>query len=310
MKRIACCILVLTTFASSSALAQERARLSEDARDGFKSATNAIVALTSDDNLSTGAYKFKNSDSDGPDATIDLYKLVGEFELGNRDGNFTPLLHVSPSVLYYKQQLPENDPPSEIKVDSWSLGAGAGVRMKFFEDTLRVIPRFKIQYAQVDYKFSIAGFDDEVIDAIVPDVNAWIYIPSVEAIFRHKLCDCGDLFSFGSNLSLLYVNASTASDNLDDFTDFSRVWKNRLAYESGVAFPAPVGQLIVRPNVSRIDLVGAARTGLGFNDFYEFGVDVLSREFRQDLFREVGVGLTYIYAKEVQGWRFGFFAEF
>lgn len=283
------------------------AQLAESTKNDLRTTTNAIVVLAGDDSLLAGRYRFKNVDS--PDVKLDLLKFTAELPLEDDDGNFVPLIELSPALLDLRQEFNDTAVLGRATADSWSFGAGVGLRMQFFDKLLEITPRLKVDYSRVNYDFFIEGEDSDILGQIIPDIRAWSYIPSVQGILRQKLADDGAVGLFRTQASYVYVNASASGSSLGDFTDDSWVWKNSLVYEQPFRLGSSESDIIVSPKIGRVDFRGAARNGFSFNNFYEVGVDVLSRSVATQYLKEVGFGITYAYEDEFQGWRFGFFGE-
>lgn len=282
---------------ASIARSQVTVEFDEEARNSFEAATTALTALASDDSLAAGSYRFK-SDVD-PDTDLNLYKIVGEFPIGPDEAPFVPLLEISPSYSRLEQDFTDTDTPAEIDVDTWSIGVGAGLQINLIEDVLQITPRFKLEYSKVDFDISIPGVDGSLLDDVLPEVDTWSYIPSLEGVLHQRVSDDGAMASLGSRLSYHYVDASTSNDNLEDFSEDSWIWRNRLSYDQ------PIDTLYIRPSLGRVDISGAARDGLELSNFWEFGLDVYTRNFESSYLKEFGVGVTYVYEKDLDGWRVG-----
>ncbi|MCB0329841.1 MAG: Solitary outer membrane autotransporter beta-barrel domain [Bdellovibrionales bacterium] len=291
------------------ASAQTEQLFDQDARKSYQAATNALVSLASDDSFSGGIYKLKSDDAGSSDADIDLFKVIGEFPIGDSNLQFVPLLAITPSYLKLEQDSRESIPPANLELVSWGIGLGTGVQMKFFDNLLQLTPRFKAEYSELDYDFGVSGVDDALIDQIIPDVNTWSYIPSLEALVQPEVADDGGVLLVRSKLSYVYVNASTSNSNISSFSSDSWVARNQIAYEQPLSIFETKNNFIVRPGIGRVDLHGAARDGFEFNNFYEFSMDLLSREIASDYFQEIGLGATYVHEQEIQGWRFGVFGS-
>lgn len=309
MERTLAYIVVVIFVFCRSVFAQSDSSFDEAASKNFSTATNAFVTLESDDTLSTGAYKFKNNKPGVSNSDIDLSKYVWEFEVGSSNNQFIPLVEISPAYLEYKEVFPDEITEGEAKVSGLSIGVGIGLRMMFFGESLKITPRFKTEYADLDYDFDIADLDDSAVDSLIPDVKTWSYIPSLEVELTQPISSNGNFLTLGSKVAMNNVNASTSNDNINDFSDDSWVWKNHLTYETSFFLGSDNKEVIIRPSIGRIDVHGAARDGFGFNNFYEFGAEVVSQSILDNLFKEVGLAATYIYEKEVQGWRIGFIGK-
>ena len=283
------------------AYAQSEGELSDADRAVFRSATSALVALTSDDSLSAGAYDFWSKT--GPKIEVELFKLVGEYSLPQIAEGITPIIQISPAVLDLKQN--SADGSSGLEIDSTGLGLGAGLRLEYFEDLLEITPRIKFDYAQVDFDGFSDTVESDVIDNLLPDIDTWSYLPSLEFAVKPKLDDHGSRLLLSSKISYLYLRATTSNADVGDFNEESWIWKNRLALEQPLELGQGIVPIVVRPSVARVDMHGSARDGFEFNNIYEFGLDLFTRETANKYFAEIGIGATYIYEDEVKGWRFG-----
>ncbi len=293
--------LLILFLGSSRLSAQDPGVFDEETSRGYKALTSAFVTLASDDSISGGSLTFKNTDE--PDADLDIYKFVGEFALTDRDRTFVPLLEITPAYLDLTQEFPNQ---TSVEISGQAFGLGAGLQINLLDNRFQIIPRMKVDYSKFNYDISIAGIDDNLVDSIIPDVDTWTYIPSLELLQR---IDLGEQqkssLILNSQISLVYVDASTSSRAVDDFSEQSWVWKNSVAFEDLFTPHESLGTLVFRPELTRVDNHGSSRDGLGFNNFYEFQVRVLSREVLTSVFQELGFGASYLYEKEIQGWRFG-----
>lgn len=294
-------LLVITCISSLLLLPAAQAQSSEGSNAVVRATTNAFVALASEDSLSGGSYKFKN---DGPDAEMDLYKLIAEIPLTEEADQFVPLLELAPGYLKFEQRARNGDLVSTADVDSWSMGVGLGVEVKLLENILSLTPRIKVEYADIDYKVFIPGIDEETLRDRYPNISAWSYIPSLEARVAQPLSEASNLH-LSSRISYVYVDAAADGATNADFSDESWIWKNQVAYEHRLSESEKLGPLFIRPSIGRVDAHGAARNGFEFDNFYEFGVELVSRKLPGEILKEVAIGTTYIYEAEVQGWRFG-----
>ncbi len=297
--RTAGMFLSLMFLTLGQAFAQPIFDFDDIAKANFHSGIAAFEAFSVEEGMTGGTYKFKNSGS--PDADMDIYKYIGEFRIGDSKAQFVPLVTLTPSYLRFDQDFTQG---GDLSVVNWSGGVGTGLLMKFFDDTLEITPRFKAQYSDADYSVSIPGVEKPVIDSFVPEIESMTYIPSLQVSWRQVLADDGGALILDSKLSYLYVDAKSSKGTLGDFSDHSWIWRSRIAYEQ------PIGDLLLRPNLARMDAYGAARDGFGFNSFYELGTELVSRKAGIKLLSEVGASVTYVYEEEIQGWRFGILGKF
>jgi hypothetical protein len=300
VRRLLTLLLCVAAFSNATRLdAQSRSSAEEGGRNALRSLTSALTALSSDDGVSSGVYKFENDGEE--DTELKLNKFVGELPLGEHDLKFLPILEVSPALL----KLTQNFEAGDAEIDTWSLGVGVGLRMKFFDDLVEITPRIAAEYAEVDLDFGIEGFEN-----LTFDVDTWSYIPSLELIFRPGAK--GEIaertqggWEFGARVAYLYVQARTSEKITDDFSDDSWIWKNRISYELEANFVEQLGPLYFRPSIGRVDVAGSARKGLGLDNFYEVGLEIVTRQVAPKYLKEIGLGAAYIYEDEVYGWRFG-----
>ncbi len=275
----------------------------ENAAGAFQAATNAIVALVSDNSLSAGRYKFKDDTS--PDADLDLIKVRGEVPLVSDDAQYVPYIEIAPGYLDASQS---SSGQGSLDIYSWNIGLGAGLEMKFLGGELILVPAFKFEYSDVDYDFKpptgLSGNDN------LPDINAMSYIPSLQIRYEPVLGENGQRILLSSRISYLYINGASSSPILDDFSDDSWISKNAFRLEIPIEDIEALGKVLFRPGMARVDMHGAARDGFGFNNFYEYGLEAASNSILDSYFSEVGFELVYLYESEVQGWRFGFFGDF
>ncbi|MCB0339604.1 MAG: hypothetical protein KDD53_08370, partial [Bdellovibrionales bacterium] len=129
--------------------------------------------------------------------------------------------------------------------------------------------------------------------------------PSLETKLMVGLGEDTSTLGGSSRISYVYVDASTSNENLDDFYEESWIWKNYVYYDRPLGEIKTFGNVLIRPSIGRVDTHGSARDGFEFNNFYEFGLDLVARDLSPNYFSEIGLGATYLYEDEVQGWRFG-----
>lgn len=293
-------LIAVFTMCASSVCAESGDLFNNEASGIFQATVNSFVALAGDNSLSAGTYKFRNNES--PDVDISLYKIVGEIPLGDSSAQFVPLLELTPAYINSKQSLSTTFGDSDIDTDSWGIGGGVGLQIKFFDDLVEVTPRLKFQYSRIDFDLSNSDEDRDT----VPIIDAYSYISSIEGQLRKDLCDNGSILSINTNLSFLYVDAASSQDKVDDFSDHSWIWRSRVSYEQPFTLSDYIGELFLRPGFARVDLYGAAKGGFGLRDFYEFSLDLITKSVATDYLSEVGIGATYLYKGDLQGWRVGF----
>lgn len=304
-------LLVLTSLLfsySGEAHAQGMMALGEDVRGGFRSITAALLALSSDDSLSGGTFKLKSDDPSSPDSDLVVLKTYVEIPLTDPKEDIVPLVELNPSYLKLEQEVLELGASTQI--DSFGLGAGLGLRMKFIEDLLQVTPRFKVKYSRVNFEFAVDGIEQSILDDVSPKIDAWTYLPSLDILLKPKLNNHGGYILLNSNFSFLFVHAKTTNSQLGDFGENSEIWKNSIAIEQPVSLIESMSPVIFRPSFALVQIYGDAREGFEFNNFYEIGLDVFSLTIAQPYFSELGFGVRYIYEDEIQGWRFGLFGDF
>lgn len=286
-------------------LAQSDSALDQSARNSLRAVSSAIVALASDDAISAGIYKFKNDSS--TDTDLSLFKWVGELPLADQKEQFIPLIEISPAYLELDQDF--QDRTGEINVDAWSIGLGVGVKAKIYGDRFSITPRFKVEYGEVNYDISVDGTDDSIVNQLIPDIDSWSYIPSLEGEYKEFLTTDGSAILIKSMISLIATEASTSNSNLTNFSDQSWLWRNRLSYDHLLSAAEQNNKYWIRPSLARIDIHGAARNGFEFNNFYEMGIELVAQGIEPELFSEISFGATYVYEDEIQGWRIGLLAS-
>ena len=275
-------------------------------RKALQSVSSAVIALATDDSLASGEYKFKNEI--GPDAQMDLYKLVIEIPLTDSSAKIVPLFEVNPSYLKLSQDLGQVQDNAEFRVTSQGLGLGAGLRLSLFDDLLFITPRFKVDYTEFESEFR-TGAPSFIQGELESNAEIWTLIPSIELNYLYPLGIGSTVAQYSSQISYVFNDATSSDTDLGDYSDESWVIKNSAIVEIPIGSPLIVDSLMLRPQVSRIDVYGSARDGLEFNNFYEFGTELIAKDVSSVL-SEVGLGITYMYEKEIQGWRLGIIVKF
>ncbi len=295
----------LSTLCPLSALAQ---LLDDDSRAGFRAITSALLAFSTNDSVSGGVFSIETEDPELSDTDLSILKTWVEIPLMDPEADFVPLLELSPAYLELSQDGLGGG--LGFEVSSWGVGAGLGARLRFFDDSLEVTPRMKVEYSRLDYEVSSDRIDREVLDAFSPSLNTWTYIPSLEILLKNALNDRGRKALVSTHLSYLYVRATTSSVDLRDFSEKSLVWKNTVSLEEPVELFEKSEPVFFRPSFALVQLFGDARDGFDFNHFFESGLDVFSMSVGEPYFSELGFGIRYIFADEITGWRFGLFGDF
>jgi hypothetical protein len=276
----------------------------EELQRGLRSATAAIVTLQSDDNISSGSYTLKNSDA--KDASLDLLKLAVELPVPRSDSGVMPFVEFSAAQVDLKQ--PAEDSLTDLKIESVGAGLSAGVRLKFFEESLHIVPRVKFEYSEIDFK--VRGDLDGVTEAneLLPDYTTRTYIPSLEMLYTHDLSKSGRSLRLGSTIEYIYLDAESDSALVNDFWEETWVWRN--AYSVQQPLTLLDRAFILEPTLARVEVHGSARDGLDFNNFYEIGATIATHTILTEFFATVGFRTKYVYEKEIQGWLFGVFGNF
>ena len=137
-------------------LSQANAQAADDGtlRNLFRSSSAAVLALTTDDHVSGGHYKFKSDKPDAPDADADIIKAYIEIPLSSSEADFIPLLEISPA--YFKLEQESQELGFTAELESFGIGGGVGVQLKFFEKLLEITPKFRLEYSELEYGFSLS----------------------------------------------------------------------------------------------------------------------------------------------------------
>lgn len=247
----------------------------------------------------------------------DTIRGVGKFVLGHFEGTADDHRFSDELKSIYRSR---GISPDNIKADvshdeATSLTLGGGVAFAPAKG-LTITPAFDMIWTHIkrtwDYnndlsKLFIQKYDREVFNTSLEAIS---YTPSIKVGYEIPVTETASVTP-----SLKYAHLWSydiwSKSTLADFSVSSGVFQS--AVESSIKTPIcflslPVG---VHPFITRTDLSGAARDGLGVKSFYDMGADlVFDTTEVNSFFKEVSLGGSYLFGKNFEGFRVGLGLDF
>jgi hypothetical protein len=203
------------------ALSQVHADFKNELEDAYLKAANSILFFTSEDIISSGSYEFTNEDE-----TLDtrFFPLTYHFDNESDFYNF----YVNGSVGYSKykdKNIYFRGVPDEIKIKTYALKLGGGVRMNILEDADIMVGASYI-YSKVngDYRtpkpLNSSDPVDRTIDYVfndIKDFNTYEFVASLgyhPTINEYEPYVRGDMRYFDTKIDDPYATISDVTSTL------------------------------------------------------------------------------------------------
>ena len=290
---------------STLILSQANADLLNDAENAYVKGVNTILFFTSEDIISSGKYEFENSNE-----TLDtfFFPLTHHFESDSDFYNF----YMNGSIGYskYKQEnIISRGSLDELKIKTYALKLGGGVRMNILEDTDMMIGGSYI-YSKVnsDYKTpQLLNISDPVDRAINyafnsnDDFNTYELFTSVgyhPTINEYKPYGTADIRYFDTKINDPYATISDVTSTISKL-------------KVGVITP-PVGSVVGLPlklefYVSEVFISGDMNEAMDTDNFFVAGTTFhLGTTTLNDWVSEVSFDVNIVRGDNLDGFNFGF----
>lgn len=309
-------ILALCPDASAQTDEEVLVQLLEEVNGAINHIVNATTLFTSQDGVSSGYFKFKSDDPASPDTELEVLRipLRHSFER-DRSVPLRPYLRGNLAKLKFTEEVTPFDGSMEqndfTTTSNYTVGVGGGVE---FEPVtgLVITPDFAVSYARIenDYDFnnSISQLLQPLFDGTILnwDIDVLIYSPSLRLAYTLPLFEAVKITPTTSYAFIYNDSVHSSSDVIDIESDTG-------IFQSGIDARIPLGiallnsGMAVRPFGMRTDVHGSARRALGFNHFYEVGMDLaFDTSQTVGVISEISVGSSYTFTEDLEGWRVGF----
>ncbi|MBX7139177.1 MAG: hypothetical protein K1X83_14475 [Oligoflexia bacterium] len=315
--------LLVQVDAATNVLAQDRPidilpdELKAGVNEALSSALDALHIYSSADTVSSGYYVF-DEDAE-PDTKLDVLKVLGEYTFSDGpDDTFVPLISGLIGNVRLRGDIPpleESPGPNDfLTLSTTSIGLGGGFDWTVFGG-LHIVPKMTFVYSHSEntYDYNNEGsqlflqpFDGDLFNW---DVDTISYLPSLKAYYRWMLGKVR--ITPSAQYSHLHVDSFWTNSALLDVKTNTDILKTRV----GVA--APLGAEISGMPLEN-ELFGAlnfiygdAEEALGFPRYNEVGTLISALSSGQlPWFSKLGVGATYVWNSNFDGWRVGLEGEF
>jgi hypothetical protein len=291
-----------------------RAEINETLSAGL----NGLVAFGSASTLGSGYFTF---DTEGaPDTELDVLRLFNTIDLVDPESSsYVPFINFGIGQVKYTEQVPplEESPGlndfTTVTSNSVALGVGVDIELA---DNFYLTPAFDFAYTETENKYDYNNLYSQAVLQFFDgnlfnwEVETLSYQPSIKA--RYEFDAAEDVTITPSvSYTQIYVESIHSSSDIIDVSTSAGVLKSRLKVdfeEAGCFMGRP---LSIIPQVSRTDLYGDAREGLGIDYFHEVSLTFLAKDQSDiPLFKDVGITGAYSFGDNVSGWRIGLEAGF
>ncbi len=313
--------MLLGLTCASVALSQERpldllsSELQGELTNIYNGGLTGLHIFSSTDSVSSGFFSVKKDD--GSEKKFEVMKAGADIPLADKDSVFVPFVSGMIGIM----KLTDSPKPVEgegqddfSRISTLSIGVGGGVDIHLL-DQLRIVPKLMAVYGHTENRFDYHNtFSQEVLQVFDRELFNWdidtmTYLPSVKSYY---VWDIGATQITPSvNYTHIYVDSFSSSSPLVDVDSNSGLLQTRLSldHDLGLLFVgAPLrGELFGQRN----DIYGKAADGLGFNNYHEAGFLISANtENKIPLFASLGLGVSYAWNSDFDGWRIGLQGDF
>lgn len=305
----------------AQAVFAERAPLPDDVRGAVNSnisnAINGVIIFSSTSAVGSGYFKFESED-DSPDTSVDVLRVNGEYKLRSLGGERgVPFLHGGLGHFHLSEQsIPidgggEND-FSTITNDGVTLGGGVEYRAT---NGLFISPAFDFVYSHTknhyDFNnpFSVENLKPYDRDVFNWDIDSMTYIPGITA--RYEVMAGSTMLIPSVSYMQSYVDGVRTDSRILNVSTSTGVLNTRLKADIPSGYSLNSSAISVVPQVSRTDIYGDARAGIGIGHFHELSLALIAKQQNfLPLFTNFGISGGYTFGEDMAGWRVGLEAEF
>lgn len=286
--------------------------IKRDVNDGLGSVLNGLHVFSSADMVSSGSFKFLSKDT--PDDTLNVLKLSGDYRFEEcQDQGLVPFVSGLLGSAKITSQIPPEEGPGQndfTTTTTMSIGIGGGVDWNVV-DKFHLIPKMMLVYSRSTNNFDYNNLESQTYfkpfdgDLFNWDVDTITYLPSIKGEYRwesqHHLHITPSV-----QYAYLNIDSTWTNSSILDVKTSSGVLQPRLA------IGAPLNTTLLSMPLSNevftgmTRVSGDARNALGFSDYYEAGIlfSVDSHE-RLPVLTRVGLGFSYAWNPDMNGWRIG-----
>ena len=277
---------------------------------------NGFFIFSSTDAVSSGQYRVKNSGADKQ--KFQVLKVSGTHFWGDEtEDTVTPFISGQIGSLKQQEQITpfEGDGSNDFStISSINAGVGAGVAFRFF-DALTVSPEFHAIYSHTENHYDFNNqFSQDVLQLFNRDLFNWnidtiTYMPSIGATYEHTVNAITLVPSI--KYSQMFIDSTWTNSELLDVNTSTGILNSRLETRIPTSQCLWEKDVELRPFISRTDIYRDARAGLGFGSFYQAGMSVIVATGDSiPYLSTLGIGGSYSWNSDFEGWRLGFEAEF
>jgi hypothetical protein len=272
----------------------------------------AVTILGGDYGAAGGIYTFRGGDV----ANVSLSKFgsggnVAEPRpLGGTSLKWAPVLqgnlgHISAINEFRTGYLRGN----ESEYDVLALQGGGGARF-YFTDHLSLAPTISGIYGHTENEFKARNAVGDAVKVAASgtyvdwEIDTWSVAPSLD--LRYEWRWGRTTFEFGSRYNFFHTESFDSSSPVVNVRGDSHTWENKLDVDVPLGWKVFGCELRTGGFLSRTELFGGAADGLNADRFYtlngRFVVDLLGKVWKV---RWLGVGASYLFAEDFEGWTAG-----
>lgn len=308
--------------APTSSLAQDRPidllppELRSEVNDSISNVLNALHVFSSSDTVSSGSFTF---DGDGePDTDLDVMKISADLKF-QEDDNQALVPFITGLVGHAKltgEITPLNGVGQNdfISFETTSFGLGAGADWNVF-DNLHFVPKMTFVYSQSTNEYDYNNEESQALlqlfdrDLFNWDVDTMTYLPSTQVYYSLPI---GDVKIEPSvQFSYVAVDSTWTNSHLIDVSTASEILLTKLRATTPLRVSVSDLPLELEVYGARHDIYGDALEAFGFHSYHEIGGALYINDTRDcfPLFSKIGIGSSYAWNSDFDGWRIGILGE-
>jgi Solitary outer membrane autotransporter beta-barrel domain len=296
------------------------AQLTQDQINSYKNSIGAKIATTTilggDYGLSGGAFTSIDNNSGNIDLNISKFGGMGDIypirPLGDLGIGWQPQLQGSMGYLtatkHYNAESVLNGDQNEDKTFAIEFGGGARF---WFNDSFSIAPTLMGMYGHTENSYTANSAFGKTNQAAASqaglinwNVDTWTIRPAMDVQYQrtwHRT-----IFTLSSDFTYFYTESFSSSSANVNVDGDSEAWENKLDVDVPLGVELFGHELRTGGFFSRTDLYDGLREGLNTDYLYQaHGRLVL--DFLDQLWKVqyIGIGVTYMWGEEFNGWSIG-----
>jgi len=312
--------IVLCALLSGKLHAQLPSNVLNAYRNTIGDRVESVTILGGDFGVSGGAYNKVNDDT--KKVTMNVSKFGGYGEIGDPQPvgdlgiGWQPILQGNMGYLTAKnnfQSGPLNGDTSEYKTFAIQFGGGARF---WFDDHFSIAPTFMGMYGHTENDYTANSVFGQKYQAQAQELgligwnaDTWTVRPSLN--FQYTYTWRRTIFTLSSTPTYFYTESFSSSTPNVDVNGDSTTWENKLDIDTPLGVECYGHELRTGGFFSRTQLYGDIQDGLQTDYINEVHGRIVL-DFLNQLWKVqwLGVGVSYIWGGNFDGWSYGVDAAF